>query len=57
MSTPKNENENDLQVSTKFWNEFVEKVSTSLNIDREIVPGLINRLSRTGVTQNLQVVF
>lgn len=47
-NTPKLENENALQLSTKFWNSFLEKVSYDFKIGSEEVPGLINRLSRSG---------
>lgn len=48
ISTPQLESENDLQRSSKFWNAFLQQVSTDLSIDTNEVPGLINRLSRTG---------
>ncbi|OAK74431.1 hypothetical protein [Lederbergia galactosidilytica] len=48
QSAERVESQFSMQKYLNFWNEFLERVSTDLYIDSGEVPGLINRLSRTG---------
>ena len=47
-STPRTEEENDLQWTEQFWNEFEQRLSNELRIPKNQVADFMNRIGRTG---------
>jgi len=46
--TPKTEEQNDLQWTIQFWDEFESRLARELNIPHEQVVNFMNRIARTG---------
>ena len=47
-STPKTEEQNDLQWTQQFWDEFEQRLSNELRIPKNQVANFMNRIGRTG---------
>jgi len=47
-STPRDPDDSDLKWTVKFWNEFVSKLSTDIEISPKKVDSFMIRVSRTG---------
>ena len=47
-STPRIEEQNDLQWTEQFWNEFEQRLSNELRIPKNQVTDFMNRIGRTG---------
>jgi hypothetical protein len=55
--TSRNEDENDLQFSTRLWNDFEIKIHSELNISPEELRNLLTRLNRTGLYETFSGTF
>lgn len=42
---------NKLQIASLFWDDFLDALQNELNIAKDQVPGVLERLSRTGLYQ------
>ena len=47
-STPRTEDQNDLQWTNQFWEEFEQRLSKELNLPENQVADFMNRIARTG---------
>lgn len=47
-STPRTEEQNDLQWTNQFWDEFEQRLAKGLNIPTNQVADFMNRIARTG---------
>lgn len=47
-STPRTEEQNDLQWTRQFWDEFEQRLADKLNLPKDQVPDFMNRIARTG---------
>ena len=45
---PREPDQNDLQWTHSFWEEFVVRLGEEVQVKREEIPSLLNRLTRTG---------
>ena len=46
--TPRTEDQNDLQWTWQFWDEFVQQLANELSISNEQVADFMNKITRTG---------
>lgn len=51
--TERSEEQNDLQWSNDFWIDFKDRVSDELKIDHDEVVSFLNRISRTGLYEQI----
>ena len=47
-ATPRTEEQNDLQWTRQFWDDFEQRLADELSLPKDQVPGFLNRIARTG---------
>lgn len=52
-NTPKSDNENKLQWTQKFWEDYKNELTVKLNIPEQLISDFMDRLARTGLFRKL----
>ncbi len=56
-TTPRTDEQNDLQWSNQFWTQFKMRLALDLNISENQVPDFMNRVARTGCYESFSGIW